>query len=158
MGLGMAMGMGIGIGMGMEMEMGASATCGHRVARFMAPTNSVLIVALGTGLLVYLWQHRPLPWPYPYCKIAKCCLSDWLPCCLVATFATFCSLPHAASSSSLLQFCLNYFACLFMVESLISSLVSLATLTTSKMLLQLLRLPLVLATSAPAVAACVATI
>lgn len=36
------------------------------------------------------------------------------------------------SSSSLLQFCLNYFACLFMVESLISALVSLATLRTRR--------------------------
>lgn len=42
-----------------------------------------------------------------------------------------------ASSSSLLQFCLNYFACLFMVESLISALVSLATLTTLQRRLQL---------------------
>lgn len=38
----------------------------------------------------------------------------------------------AASSSSLLQFCLNYFACLFMVESLILALVSPATLTTRR--------------------------
>lgn len=103
--------------------MGASATCGHRVARFMAPTNSVLIVALGTGSASGGGPDA-LPWPYPYCKIAKCCRFTTLPP----------SHPFSilASSSSLLQFCLNYFACLFMVESLISALVSLATLTTRR--------------------------
>jgi len=133
--------------------MGASATCGHRVARFMAPTNSVLIVALGTGLVVVACGN--IAHCHGHIHIARSPSVALLPRCHV------CSLPHAASSSSLLQFCLNYFACLFMVESLISSLVSLATLTsTTKSTTVMLLRPrlLLLATSAPAVAACVATI
>jgi len=134
------------------MEMGASATCGHRVARFMAPTNSVLIVALGTGLVVAACGN--IAHCHGHLHIARSPSAAVLPRCHV------CSLPHAASSSSLLQFCLNYFACLFMVESLISSLVSLATLTTTTSTTVVLLQPrlLLLATSAPAVAPCVDTI
>lgn len=124
------------------MEMGANATCGHRVARLMAPTNSVLIVAPATGLQ----QHRPAP-------------SSQHPLPIAMAISVFQDRQVAAvackSSSSLLQFCLNYFACLFMVESLISR----ASVADNLDVVGALRhAPTTLAAAASAVAACVATI
>lgn len=97
--------------------MGANATCGHRVARLMAPTNSVLIVAPATGLL------QPQPACSSLLPASNCqCPASNAHChghIRIPRSPSCCSC-RCESSSSLLQFCLNYFACLFMVESLIS--------------------------------------